>query len=174
MHKLGRYERERPAAAKPAAGAVAGRQVPMKKHWMDNPRRLGRRRRRARSGAGTCVLLDRPGRGAARDGARAHGRRDRHHLSPLHPQRQPVHAGGRCGRHGRYRNLESAVRLRSDHDRVHLRRRALPHARNQAQALPDLLRRRAPDRCAALRLRSRARSAKPRRSSKTPASTWWT
>ncbi len=39
---------------------------------------------------------------------------------------------------------QQPVRLRPDHDGVHLRRRPEPHARNQAQALPDVLRRRAP------------------------------
>ena len=52
----------------------------------------------------------------------------------------------------RRRDHQPAVRLRTHHDRVHLGRRPRADARIEAQALPHLLRRRTPDRRAALRL----------------------
>ena len=97
----------------------------------------------------------------AGDRARPHGRRYRYGFSPLHQECQQVHPGVRLYR-CRPGYLKRAVRLRPHHDRVHLRRRAEPHARNQAQALPDLLRGRAPHLRPALRLKpGNARRLRP-------------
>ncbi len=107
---------------------------------------VGRPRRAcdARAYARPCPLCHWPGRDRAGHRAGPHGRSHRHRLSPLHQERQPVLGGGRrrrdrcCGH-----DQQPAVGLRPDHDRVHLGRWAVADARDQAQALPDLLRRRA-------------------------------
>ena len=105
----------------------------MRKFWDNSGLSDARHMRQARLQPVPATSPNRHCHHLPRHGPRAHGRRHRHRLPPLHPQPR---------------------RMRPDHDRVHLGRRRPAQKRSESQALSPFLRRRAPHLRAAFRQRS--------------------